>query len=103
MFKGLGTNTVSISGKVTNIYEEDDITYISIGVFYEHFYKGEKVYADSVFRALVNDMSMIVKCRKIKKGDLITIKGHLHQEYSMTSGGNKKHFVRLYADEIQTN
>lgn len=95
-------NEFKLKGKVFNLYEDRGIMYITLRVFHEHTNDGRGEWKESFFRVLVNDTMMFPPIRKIRHNEEIIIKGHMCQEYTMTSGGNKRQFVRFYADEVHT-
>lgn len=96
-------NELTLKGKVFNLYEDKGVMYITIRVFHEHAIDGHNEWKESFFRVLVNDSVMIPPLRSLNRNEQIKVKCHLNQEYSMTGGGNKKQFIRIYADEIHTD
>ena len=92
-------NEVRISGKVRNIYVYKDVLNIFVGCFYKH---GES-YADSMFRIFVTKPELKDRYSFLSKGDKITVEAHLHFDLGMTSGGNRKDLLRIYADNIKVD
>ena len=96
MFK----NELLLAGKVIEAYEKNDMLYVTMSVIHNHNVNGVNVRVNSVFRVMMTDQLKIKSC-PVRKGDKVEVNAYLKQDFRLTSGGNEKKYLNIYANDIK--